>query len=143
MTLLAPHSVDFDDTWVLLESSLITILQDLGQGFPNDLWMTLYTGVYKLCTKPMDPQHSKLYAKLKDMLRMYVSNILKGLLSYEHATTRGATDLLVRYQAAFTSYSVGMSYGAEIFKYLDRHWIFTNHCETGQSPKDGVRDTTK
>lgn len=65
MTLLAPEPIDFDDTWVLLESSLITILQDLGQGFPNDLWISLYTGVYKLCTKPMDPQHSKLYARLK------------------------------------------------------------------------------
>ena len=65
MTLLAPEAIDFDDTWVLLESSLITILQDLGQGFPNDLWISLYTGVYKLCTKPMDPQHSKLYGRLK------------------------------------------------------------------------------
>lgn len=65
MTLLAPDEIDFDDTWVLLESSLITILQDLGRGFPNDLWISLYTGVYKLCTKPMDPQHSKLYSRLK------------------------------------------------------------------------------
>lgn len=65
MTLLAPDPIDFDDTWVLLESSLITILQDLGQGFPSDLWISLYTGVYKLCTKPMDPQHSKLYGRLK------------------------------------------------------------------------------
>lgn len=65
MTLLAPEAIDFDDTWVLLESSLITILQDLGQGFPNDLWISLYTGVYKLCTKTMDPQHCKLYARLK------------------------------------------------------------------------------
>lgn len=65
MTLLAPKAIDFEDTWVLLESSLITILQDLGQGFPNGLWMSLYTGVYKLCTKPMDPQHSKLYGRLK------------------------------------------------------------------------------
>lgn len=71
MTLLAPEAIDFDDTWVLLESSLITILQDLGQGFPNDLWISLYTGVYKLCTKPMDPQHSKLYARLK--VRCYTS----------------------------------------------------------------------
>lgn len=65
MTLLNPQPVDFDDTWVLLESSLITILQDIGQGFPPDLWMLLYTGIYKLCTKQMDPQHSKLYARLK------------------------------------------------------------------------------
>lgn len=65
MTLLAPDPIDFDDTWVLLESSLITILQDLGRGFPPDLWISLYTGVYKLCTKPMDPQHSKLYGRLK------------------------------------------------------------------------------
>lgn len=65
MTLLSPKPVDFEDTWVLLESSLITILQDLGNGFPNDLWISLFTGVYKLCTKPMDPQHSKLYSRLK------------------------------------------------------------------------------
>ncbi|CAM9475435.1 unnamed protein product, partial [Choristocarpus tenellus] len=138
MTLLAPHAVDFDDIWGLLESSLIKILQDLGQGFPNDLWMTLYTGVYKLCTKPMDPQHSKLYAKLKDMLEMYVAGVLKGLLTFDNATNRSSTDLLVRYRIAFTNYSTGMRYGAELFMYLDRHWINTNHCETGRSPKDGV-----
>ncbi len=65
MTLLTPDPIDFDDTWVLLESSLITILQDLRQGLPNDLWISLFTGVYKLCTKPNDPQHSKLYGRLK------------------------------------------------------------------------------
>lgn len=67
MTLLSPQPVDFDDTWVLLESSLVAILQDLGNGFPHDLWISLYTGVYKLCTKPMDPQHSRLYNRLKVM----------------------------------------------------------------------------
>ena len=67
MTLLASAAepIDFDDTWFVLESALVPILQDLGRGLPNDLWMSLYTKVYKLCTKPMDPQHSKLYSKLK------------------------------------------------------------------------------
>jgi hypothetical protein len=32
----------------LLETSLLTILMDFNKGFPNDLWMTLYTGVYKV-----------------------------------------------------------------------------------------------
>lgn len=82
MTLLAPQPVDFDDTWVLLESSLITILQDLGQGFPNDLWMLLYTGIYKLCTKQMDPQHSKLYCRLK-----VCSTVFCHGLSVQHLCT--------------------------------------------------------
>ncbi|CAM9416688.1 unnamed protein product, partial [Ectocarpus fasciculatus] len=138
MTLLAPEPIDFDDTWVLLESSLITILQDLGQGFPNDLWISLYTGVYKLCTKPMDPQHSKLYARLKETLELYVAGVLKGLLAFDNATAHSYTELLVRYRTSFHNYSVGMHYGSDWFKYLDRHWINTNHCETGVSPKEGV-----
>ncbi|CAM9268220.1 unnamed protein product, partial [Sphacelaria rigidula] len=48
------------------------------------------------------------------------------------------TELLVRYRTSFHNYSVGMQYGSNLFLYLDRHWITTNHCETGRSPKDGV-----
>lgn len=67
MTLLgmAAEPIDFDDTWILLESYLVPILQDLDRGLPNEVWMSLYSSVYKLCTKPMDPQHSRLYVKLK------------------------------------------------------------------------------
>ncbi|CAN0307610.1 unnamed protein product [Ascophyllum nodosum] len=140
MTLLASAAepIDFDDTWFVLESALVPILQDLGRGLPNDLWMSLYTKVYKLCTKPMDPQHSKLYSKLKETLELYASGVLKGLLSFNNCTGHSNTDLLVRYSASFHNYSVGMKYGSDLFKYLDRHWITTNHCETGRSPKDGV-----
>lgn len=82
MTLLSPQPVDFDDTWVLLESSLITILQDLGNGFPNDLWISLFTGVYKLCTKPMDPQHSKLYNKLKVRLTSLLPELFQEVFMF-------------------------------------------------------------
>ncbi|CAM9125978.1 unnamed protein product [Chrysoparadoxa australica] len=129
---------EFEVTWSQLESSLLPILQDIGSGFPNDKWMSLYSGVYTLCTKPSDPQHSRLYAKVKEMLEHYVEGVLRGLQTFDEATAHGSTDLLVRYRDAFENYSTGMKYGAELFAYLDRHWIKTNHCETGSSPKDGV-----
>ncbi|KAG5180870.1 Cullin [Tribonema minus] len=139
MSLLSPEPIDFDETWGLLESSLLTILMDFpNKNFPNDLWMTLYTGVYKLCTKPMDAQPGKLYFKLKEVLEDYVDGVLQGLLAYEACTAHCSLDLLARYRGAFDNYATGMGYAADIFSYLDRHWVATNHCETGRSPQDGV-----
>ena len=74
----------------------------------------------------------------QETLELYASGVLKGLLSFNNCTGHSNTDLLVRYSASFHNYSVGMKYGSDLFKYLDRHWITTNHCETGRSPKDGV-----
>lgn len=75
----------------------------------------------------------------KETLELYVAGVLKGLLAFDNATAHSYTELLVRYRTSFHNYSVGMHYGSNLFKYLDRHWINTNHCETGVSPKDGVR----
>jgi hypothetical protein len=95
-SLLEPEAVNFESTWrwvksngkmwlprvvadyrycllvfylrSLLESSLLSILRDIGSGFPNDLWVTLYTGVYKLCTRPMGQQMNfQLYSRLKNV----------------------------------------------------------------------------
>lgn len=68
-----------------------------------------------------------------------MAGVLKGLLAFDNATAHSYTELLVRYRTSFHNYSVGMHYGSDWFKYLDRHWINTNHCETGVSPKEGVR----
>lgn len=67
-----------------------------------------------------------------------MAGVLKGLLAFDNATAHSYTELLVRYRTSFHNYSVGMHYGSNLFKYLDRHWINTNHCETGVSPKEGV-----
>lgn len=67
-----------------------------------------------------------------------MAGVLKGLLAFDNATAHSYTELLVRYRSSFHNYSVGMHYGSNLFKYLDRHWINTNHCETGVSPKEGV-----
>lgn len=75
---------------------------------------------------------------LQETLEYYVAGVLKGLLAFDNATAHSYTELLVRYRTSFHNYSVGMQYGSELFSYLDRHWINTNHCETGRSPKDGV-----
>lgn len=74
----------------------------------------------------------------KETLELYVAGVLKGLLAFDNATAHSYTELLVRYRTSFHNYSVGMHYGSNLFKYLDRHWINTNHCETGVSPKEGV-----
>lgn len=67
-----------------------------------------------------------------------MAGVLKGLLAFDNATSHSYIELLVRYRTSFHNYSVGMKYGSELFKYLDRHWVTTNHCETGRSPKNGV-----
>ena len=74
----------------------------------------------------------------KETLELYVAGVLKGLLAFDNATAHSYTELLVRYRTSFHNYSIGMHYGSNLFKYLDRHWIKTNHCETGVSPKEGV-----
>lgn len=74
----------------------------------------------------------------QETLELYVAGVLKGLLAFDNATAHSYTELLVRYRTSFHNYSVGMHYGSNLFKYLDRHWINTNHCETGVSPKEGV-----
>lgn len=75
----------------------------------------------------------------QETLELYVAGVLKGLLAFDNATAHSYTELLVRYRTSFHNYSVGMHYGSNLFKYLDRHWINTNHCETGVSPTEGVR----
>lgn len=74
----------------------------------------------------------------QETLELYVSGVLKGLLAFDNATAHSHTELLMRYRTTFHNYSEGMKYGSKLFAYLDRHWITTNHCETGRSPKDGV-----
>ena len=65
------------------------------------------------------------------MLEDYVAGVLQGILIYEANTSRSSLDLLIRYRDAFTTYDLGMQYGARLFHYLDRHWVNANHCETG------------
>ena len=67
-----------------------------------------------------------------------MAGVLKGLLAFDNITSHSYIELLVRYRTSFHNYSVGMKYGSELFRYLDRHWVATNHCETGRSPKHGV-----
>lgn len=86
---------------------------------------------------PAEISH-KLTTVLQETLELYVAGVLKGLLAFDNATAHSHTELLVRYRTSFHNYAVGMKYGSKLFKYLDRHWITTNHCETGRSPKNGV-----
>jgi hypothetical protein len=72
------------------------------------------------------------------MLIEYVEGVLGELQAYEKSTGHGGIDLLIRYRDSFENYSTGMKYGSELFKYLDRQWINTNHCDTGKSPREGV-----
>ncbi|CAM9386669.1 unnamed protein product, partial [Phaeothamnion confervicola] len=141
-SLLTPDPIDFDVTWAQLKAALTAILTDLGTGFPNDLWMKLYSNVYYLCTKPLDPQHAKLYWKLKELLEEFVDSVKRRLMAYD-AGRSSHTELLARYRDAFENYAEGMRYGSKLFAYLDRHWIATNHCETGRSPRDGVYEVNE
>lgn len=84
-------------------------------------------------------QYKRTPSVAKETLELYVAGVLKGLLAFDNATAHSYTELLVRYRTSFHNYSVGMHYGSHLFKYLDRFWINTNHCETGVSPKEGVR----
>jgi hypothetical protein len=72
------------------------------------------------------------------VLEDYVDGVLQGLLAYEACTSHCSLDLLSRYRDAFDNYATGMHYGSQLFAYLDRHWVATNHCEMGRSPQDGV-----
>lgn len=116
-----------------------------GWGGSNRVWQ--YHPKLILTSSRLGTPHSRLFSLCsplwthrisQETLELYASDVLKSLLDFDNATAHSYTELLVRYRTSFDNYSVGMKYGSDLFKYLDRHWITTNHCETGRSPKDGV-----
>ncbi|TMW60747.1 hypothetical protein Poli38472_000789 [Pythium oligandrum] len=138
MSLLKASTVNLEKLWDDIQPPLVSLVSGAPQTMTNEKWLEMYTGIYKICTSPGVPQAEMLFFRLRGLLVEHVERI-----HHELRDIAGEIEFLKRYYTSFQSFSTGVTYISELFRYLNRYWITYSHCETGQAPVPGVYPVTE